>query len=476
MFSRNGIFAVFAVVALSGCSVFTAVRKAQNEVEAKGRGEPNVAAEAFDLRGRTLSWLVDFALTNRPGVVAAQLAVQDARLQLKELAADAPIVSSTPWTSAKVSASAGYDVASEASRHLDGIEFSSDGTFSGSISLSVLVYDFGRYGAVAAAAAENLVAAEMEMTDIGFTVFEEVSSAYFALHEKVALLDVAKTNEFEYAEHLRRAQDLLEAGEAQKLDVTRAKLDLSQARELTVASSNDVTTALAELMRALGVESARGNASDLLPADGESLSVVWRAFSDTGFCAADAFADARTNAPAMAVARAKLRAASSRVDYALADLLPELSAGTSLSWTDPMWIWKGGVSVAQSIFQGWRKTTAVDRAVVAMRTAASAVDEAEQKLSHTLELAVAERDNAVKTHETAAASLVDARENLKTVKAQYLEGDADRIDFTSAMSDYTTALGSRISAFYRGQTAEAKLFRATGRKPVWAEKKITEVE
>ena len=129
MFSRNGIFAVFAVVALSGCSVFTAARKAQNEVEAKGRGEPNVAAEAFDLRGRTLSWLVDFALTNRPGVVAAQLAVQDARLQLKELAADAPIVSSTPWTSAKVSASAGYDVASEASRHLDGIEFSSDGTF-----------------------------------------------------------------------------------------------------------------------------------------------------------------------------------------------------------------------------------------------------------------------------------------------------------------------------------------------------------
>jgi outer membrane protein TolC len=476
MFSRYAIFSVLAAAALSGCSVFTDARRAQDEVETKGRGTADASSKVFDLRGRTLSWLVDFALTNRPGVVAARLAVQDARLLLKALAADAPVVSSTPWTSANVSASGGFDVASEQSRHLDGIEFSSDGTFSGSISLNVLIYDFGRYGARAAEAAENLVAAEVAMAETGFTVFEEVSGAYFTVHEKSALLEVARTNEFEYAEHLRRAQDLLEAGEAQNLDVTRAKLDLSQARERTVAASNDVTTALAELMCALGVEIGCGNSRDLLPADGEALGAVWRAFADTGYSAADAFACARTNAPATAVARARLRAASSRVDYALADLLPEVSAGTSLGWTDPMWIWRGGVSVAQSIFQGWRKTVAVDRAVVAMRSAAAGVDEAEQKLSRSLELAVAERDNAVKAHETAAASLVDARENLKTVKAQYLEGDADRIDFTSSVSDYTTALGSRISAFYRGQTAEAKLFRATGRTPVWAEKRITEVE
>lgn len=476
MFSRYAIVAALLAVALSGCSVFTDARKAQDEVSARSRGELESAGEVFDLRGRSLSWLVDFAMTNRPGVVAARLAVQDAKLQLKELAADAPIVSTTPWTSAKVAASAGFDSASEQSRHLDGLEFSSDGTLSGSISLSVLVYDFGRYGAAAAAAAENLVAAELAMIETGFTVFEEVSVSYFTMHEKVALLEVARTNEFEYAEHLRRARDLLEAGEAQPLDVTRAKLDLSRARELTIAASNNVTTALAELMCALGVEIGRGDSSELLPADGEALDVVRRAFEDTAYTAGEAFVSARTNAPATAVARARLRAASARVDYALADLLPSVSASTSLGWTDPMWIWRGGVSVAQSLFQGWRKTTAVDRAVVAMRSAATGVDETEQMLSRSLELAVAERDNAVKAHETAGASLVDARENLKTVKAQYLEGDADRIDFTSSVSDYTTALGNRISAFYRGQSAEAKLFRVTGRKPVWAERKITEVE
>jgi outer membrane protein TolC len=130
----------------------------------------------------------------------------------------------------------------------------------------------------------------------------------------------------------------------------------------------------------------------------------------------------------------------------------------------------------QSLFQGFRKTTAVDRSVVAMRSAATAVDEAEQQLCKTLEIALAERDNAVKARETASVSLADALENLKTVKMQYLEGDADRIDFASSVAAYTTALGNRVSAFYKGQRAEAKLFRTTGRMPVWLEKKITEIK
>jgi outer membrane protein TolC len=229
-------------------------------------------------------------------------------------------------------------------------------------------------------------------------------------------------------------------------------------------------------MFALGIETGRANANMLMPAAGEALSSVNQAFADSKYDFNEAFSLARTNAPAMAVSRARLRAASSKVDYALADLLPRVSARTSLSWADPMWVWSSSLSVVQSLFQGFRKTTAVDRSVVAMRSAATAVDEAEQQLCKTLEIALAERDNAVKARETASVSLADALENLKTVKMQYLEGDADRIDFASSVAAYTTALGNRVSAFYKGQRAEAKLFRTTGRMPVWLEKKITEVK
>ena len=176
----------------------------------------------------------------------------------------------------------------------------------------------------------------------------------------------------------------------------------------------------------------------------------------------------------MAIARARLRAASSEVDYAVADLMPSVSAEVGISWADPLWAWHWGVSAVQSLFEGFRKTTAVDRAVVQMENAAAAVDEAEQQLSLQLETAIAVRDNAAKALETARDSVANALENLNTVKAQYNEGDASRVDFTIALAKYADALGKRVSAFYTGQTAESRLFSLLGRIPEFDEKELKE--
>ena len=462
-----------AVTAAAGCRAVKDAREAQREISARAAAAPATAGKV-DLRDRRLSWLVDYAMTNRPSLVSARLAVEDARLRLKDLAADAPIVSRTPWTAPKASVGAGYSASSKHVKSPDKIEIDGNGDVSASISVSVLVYDFGRYSASAEAAAEDLVAAEIDLADTGYEVFEDVCDAYFSMQEKAVLLQVAMTNEFEYAEHLRRAKDLLEAGEAQQLDVTRARLDYSRSRESTVAASNELVTAGARLLWALGLETGKADSSDLLPSGGFVLGTVQRAFAGTSFTVEDAFVSARTNSPSMAVSRAKLRAANAKVDYAVADLLPNVSASTSLGWTDPLWLWRGALDVSQSLFQGFRKTTAVDRSVVSMKQAAAAVDAREQELSHSLEVAVSHRDNAVKALETANASVADARENLKTVKMQYLEGDADRIDFTTAVAAYTAALGNRVSAFYTGQKAESKLFRIIGKVPQWSESTVEE--
>ena len=128
----------------------------------------------------------------------------------------------------------------------------------------------------------------------------------------------------------------------------------------------------------------------------------------------------------------------------------------------------------QSVFEGFRKTTAVDRAVVQMESAATEVDEAEQQLSLQVETAIAVRDNAQKALETARISLANAQENLDTVKTQYPEGDASRVDFTMALTKYADALGKRVSAFYTGQIAESKLFSILGRVPEYDEKELKE--
>lgn len=475
MFLRKVVVSTAFLAFVVGCSTIRNAHEAQQEMSGRETGQKTGERPAkVNLRGYSLERLVDFAMTNRPTVVAARLAVEDARLNLKTVAADAPLLSSTPWTAPKLALGGNYGASSDASATRLG--WHTEGSAAAALSLDLLIWDFGRNAAEAEAAAEGVIAAEQELVREGYAVFDDVATAYFAVLEADALLEVRRTNEFNYAEHLRQAENRLSAGEAQRLDVTRARLDLSRAREETVAASNLVMTAGAGLMRALGIDAEGGSRDDVLLPLGNSLEAVMQGFAATTFTVDEAFALARTNAPAVAVARARLRAASDRVDAAIADLLPSVSASASLNWTDPLWLWKWGFSASQSLFTGFRKTTAVDRSVVAMKSAAAAVDEAEQNLSLSVELAVAERDNAVVARTTAWESVKSARENYATVKEQYREGDVSRIDFTTAVSDLATAVGNCIRAYYRGQVAEAKLFSIVGRVPVYSERKITEAK
>ena len=451
------VLAFLAVLAVVGCSTVEKARESQREVEGRSEGAVVLAREcpAF---GGSLEEMVSYALTNRPSMVSARLAVEDARLALKAIAADAPLASSTPWNAVDVNANGGYS-ASSAPAHLDKLKGKTSGNWSAALSLDILIYDFGRNNANARAQAERVIAAELALVDAGYSVFDEVSSAYFERLQSAALLEVALTNEQMRIEHLAQAEARLQEGEAQRLDVTRARLDLAEAMESVVAVSNDFVIAGANLASAIGLEASC--APSLPLSDWRFMKV----FAPTESPSVELFDFARTNAPAMQASRARLRAASAAVDYAIADLRPTLSASLSLNWTDPMWYWRWGVSAAQSIFTGFRKTTAVDRARVALETAASEVDSAELALSLSIERAVAERDNAREAFESARASVESASENLETVSAQLAVGDASRIEYTDAVASYVSALANCEKAFYRGQIAEAKLFSLVGVEP-----------
>ena len=470
------VFQILALAAVfAGCGTFHAVREARSAQKAyadRGIGA-ETQAEKVDLKGCNLAQLVDFALATRPTMVRARLAVEDARIALRQVAADAPLLSSTPWGGLDASASIGRSEASKSGYSLHG---KTDGSASGSLSLDILIYDFGRNAAEARALSEEVIAAETSLISTGYTVFEEVAVAYFALLRNEALFEVALTNKAEYAEHLEQAELRKEHGEAKELDVLKAKLDLAKSVQNVVAASNDVVTAGAELMAALGVDAASGDFRTVLGSRDASLSQLFRSLADTSTSASELYGSACTNAPLVQSARAHLRAASHEVDAAVANLYPTLSASVALNWADPLWYWRWGVNGAMSLFTGWRKTAAVERATIALDSAAHGVDSAELELSREIELAVAERDNAVEALAAARSSVRSGKENLDTVREQYLVGDVSRIEFTAAVSGYASSLGDRVRAFYRGQIAEAKLFRVVGRWPEYTEETISEDE
>ena len=473
---KSKIWMLAAVISVSGCMTITNARKVQDRYAGLGRDDGQLQeTNHIDLSGYSLSSLVDFAMTNRPSVVRSALAVEDARLALKQLRADAPLISETPWLSPKLSVNGGYSASSD-SAYFNDLSWNTEGGAAAAVNLSIPIFDFGRHNARVKSQCEAVLDSELMLVETGYEVFFEVCDSYFGLLEARALYAVALTNELEFSLHLEQAQKRSDAGEADPLDVLRAQLDLAQAREHVVAAQTEVDTSGAEFLKALGIDASYGTCQDVIRFDGDPLAFVMRGFPDTDYTVREAFDLARTNAPTMRVMRSRLRAAASDVDYAIADLMPEISASVSLDWTDPLWYWHWGVSAAQSLFLGFRKTTAVDRAVIALRQAAQDVESQELEISIALENAVAQRDTALKAQETAEASLLSARNNLDMVREQYQLGEVDRVEFTDSVAAYVSALGNRITAFYAKQRAECAVFALLGVYPVYEEKKITEEE
>jgi len=481
MFSERmsswGILSCLAFGLAVGCSTIRDAHEAQRTLAPKGAETESAACAKLDLRAYSLQRLVDFAMTNRPSIVSARLAVEDARLALREIAADAPILSDTPWTVPHVSANGAYAASSQGGhlgRH--GSDFNTSGTATFGLSVDLLIYDFGRYDARAKAQAERVVAAEQSLVDEGFAVFGEVCVAYFNFIQARSLLDVAISSQTDYADQLARAEARLAAGEAQQLDVLRAKVDLANAAQEVVVASNEVQTAGTTFMYVLGIDVSRGTAKDVLDMSPVSFGTVYRAFPDTSYTTETAYDLARTNSPEMRVMRARLRAASHDVDLAIANMLPSVSASASFSWVDPLWFFSWGASAVQSVFEGFRRTTAVDRAVVAMRSAASAVDACEHRLSSDLGTAIAVRDNAGEALLASIASARSARENMDMVTAQFAVGDASRIDLSAAVAQHSVAVGDCIKSFYYGQKAESALYAIVGVPPAYQEEKLERVE
>lgn len=461
-------------VGLSGCAAVATARRVQQETSTLGDDGAVVVERAkVNLRGYSLQGLVAFAMTNRPSLATSRLAVKDARLRLKELAAEAPVFydwdKPLDWFDASLSG--GYDAAGKAGHDIDW-QFGSEGNASAALSVDLLIWDWGRYDAAARAQIERILAAELDLRNAEFAVFGEVTSAYFALLDRDAMLAVAKTNEFEFAQHLERIERLKDAGEAKALDILRARLDLAQARERTVNATKEVQTAGAELLCALGVEASRGGREDVVEISQNALAFAKQGFADTDYSVDVAFDFARTNAPAMRIARARLRAASYDLDRAIAELKPELTLSASFSWTDPLWIFRWGVRGVEQLLDSWRRATNIERMSVALESAAAMVRDEEQQLSLSLELAIAVRDNARESLITAIESLRQAKANLEMVTRQYELGEANRVDYTDAVSAYVNALGNTVTAFYTRQTAEAALFKLVGRQPVYVEKLI----
>lgn len=444
--SHTAVLLLFAGLAAGsiGCATVRQARETQRGTHPLP-GEQTLSAAASGLTAGTVLTLdeaIRLALTNSAAVLEARAAVETSETQLRQARAD---------YFPSINASAGYTRAKDYGP-VGGPATDHYGT---GLSLSEDFFSFGRTAAAVHEARAKRDAALARLHAAEATAVFAVRADYCDLFRAQELLAVDEESVRQFQSHLDQVRAMAELGTRIRYDVTKAEVDLGTARLTALVARNTWLAARAALGRDLGLAEDLPAAiaappTDRLPVEGREAIV----------------ARARARNPDLSALRHLVDAASAAIDAAIADLRPDLSFGASYSWGGGDWPlgrgWSLGPSLGWSLFNGWRRTAAVEAAAAGLRSARASVADREQLLYQTIVTALAQLDTARQRLELARLLVQQARENLNLVSERYKLGLATSVELTDAEVAVVQTRSQQVQAQYDAWVAIATVRRNTG--------------
>ena len=441
---------LLAVAALGaaggGCATVRRAREAQ-KTDRVPAGERTVTAAEAGLGTNTVLTVdgaIGIALTYYPSVVQARQNLAVATQQVRQARA--------AWKPS-VNANAGYN---RSTSNADaGSETSDSGSsYSAGLSVDQLLYDFGKTPASIRQACARQLAAQENLRAARSDVAFSVRTAFYDLARAQELLQVAVESERQYVVHLDQVRVLAEVGRRIRYDITKAEVDLGNARLDLINASNTVMTARAALNRSLGLAEEPGYRIDVSP-----IPQVPAVFEE-------GMRIARARHPQLQALKAQERAASAAVDAAIADLYPALNLSGDFGWSGAafplVWNWALAARTGLALFTGGRKTSAIEIAVSDLRSARTSVADREQQICLDMSKAFAQMDSAARRMALTDLIVRQAQESLNLVNERYAQGQASSVEVTDGQVALTRARADQVNARFDYQTAAALIRHTIG--------------
>lgn len=436
---------------LSGCSTVRQARQAQQETgDALPFGERTTTPAEFALRTGDVLSLADaerFSLAWHPQMVTATQNVVAAQVMVSKAGAG---------LRPNLSGAVGYDGSRNAASHDRNFDFTSERDFSASLSLTWILYDFGRTDAAVRGAVADLLAAQETLQATRVSRVFAVRTAYFQLGQAEAQCRVEEENLRQYAELLRQAQLRFDVGTGRKYDITKARADRSNALLSLLTASNAVTTARAVLNNEMGL----GKTVQYALTSEISLSTPEGTFDLL-------FSVAKTNQPTLRSLQAKVDAAMAGVDQTIADLYPKIraSASTAYGIGDFQTLGLGwGLALLQDLFSAYEKQDNILLGVTALRQTRALLAQEEQGVVLSLIEALSRLETSQQGKVVAEELELQSKENLELVKKQYEVGTSSILELTDAQVLYTRARSATVSARYSLELAKAGVYATLGKQ------------
>lgn len=387
-------------------------------------------------------------LERLPAIMAARATAEADQSLVRE--AEANYYPQVSWTSALSRASIGPRTSLGIATR--SVTFNS---YSTGLNLSQNIFDFGKTPTQVRIQRLNYNASVSDIETAIQQALSNVKQAYYGVLQAQRNSDVTEEAVKQFQLHVDQSKGLFDVGLAPKYDVTKAEVDLGNAKVNLIKARNAVKVARAALNNAMGVTGTLDYEVE------DNLS-----FEPYGVSFEDALAQAYKNRPDLTSLIAKRQAAESSISLAKKGFFPALSGSASYDYAGNAFPlargWSLGLSLDIPVFNGFLTTAQVAQS----RAGLNVIRANEESLRQSVYLAVEQAYlNLAQAEELVPVSQLNvtaAQENFDIANGSYKEGVGDPIQVADASAALISAKIAYIDALYQCKVARAALEQAMG--------------
>lgn len=293
-----------------------------------------------------LARCIEIGLKLQPNIIAALNTADASQHRIAEARANYyPQVNWSTGYSRISSVSTGRLSSSSGSQFVSSSSGGSFDQYSTSFSLSQNIYDFGKTSSQVNIQSLNYNSSIADLETVAEQITFNIKQAYYGVLQARRNRDVSADTVKQFELHLEQAKGFFEVGTKPKFDVTKAEVDLSNARLNLIKAENALRLAIVTLNNAMGVP----DAPEYIVED----NLLYQKYEIT---LDDALSRAYQNRPDMKSIAAKRLAAEISVDFAKAGYYPAITGNASYIWAGETFPldhgWTVGAAVSIPIFSG----------------------------------------------------------------------------------------------------------------------------
>lgn len=407
-------------------------------------------AEEVIKRGESLNLerCVEIALKMHPNIIAARNTANINESRVEQSRAN--YYPQINWSSSysRISPASGTSAGSF------GRTDSFDEYFSG-FNLSQTIYDFGKTPTQVKIQNFNLDSSRSDIENVSEQVILNVKQKYYGMLQAKRNREVSAESVKQFEQHLEQAKGFYAVGTKPKFDVTKAEVDLGNAKLNLIRAANGLRLAAANLNNAMGVPDAP-----------EYILVDNLSFQKYDITFEDALAKAYKNRPDLKSIIAKKQAAEESIELAKKGFYPVVTGNAAYNWTGEKFPlehgWNVGATLSFPIFSGFLTKYQVEESKANLNVLKANEESVKQTVFLEVQQAYLNLKEAEEMIPVAELTVKQAEENFEIANGRYAAGVGNPIEVTDASVALSNAKTAYIQALYDYKVAWASLKKAMG--------------